>query len=139
MADVFTPEKRSQVMAAIRGKDTKPEVFVRSELHKQGLRFRKNDKRYPGKPDVLLPKYKTAVFVNGCFWHAHEGCDKFKMPKSRVSFWTEKFERNRARDKGNIQALEEMGWNVITVWNCELSGGLPDGLVERIKEGSAFG
>ncbi len=120
MADKFSKETRSYIMSRIRGKDTKPEIMVRSFLFSQGLRFRKNDKRYPGSPDVVLPKYNTVVFVHGCFWHLHEGCKHAKIPKSNVEYWEKKLYGNRERDARNKKELEDMGWNVITVWECEL-------------------
>lgn len=120
MADKFSKETRSYIMSRIRGKDTKPEILVRKYLFARGLRFRKNDKRYLGRPDVVLPKYKTAVFVHGCFWHLHEGCKYAKMPKSNVEYWEEKLYRNRERDARNQAELKAMGWTVLTVWECEL-------------------
>lgn len=118
--DTVTPEKRSFIMSRIRGCDTKPEELVRKSLFALGYRFRKNDKRYPGKPDVLLPKYRTAVFVNGCFWHGHQDCRLYVVPKSNVDFWKEKVARNAARDAATNEKLEEMGWHVLTVWECQL-------------------
>lgn len=120
MADVKTPEQRSRNMAAIKGKDTKPEMIVRKYLFSRGLRFRVQVRKLPGKPDIVLPKYKTAIFVNGCFWHGHEGCKYFRLPKSNVEFWKEKIERNLERDKESMQALFDLGWKVIRVWECEL-------------------
>lgn len=111
---------RSYTMSHIRSKDTSIEVMVRRYLFVQGFRFRKNDKRYPGHPDIVLPRWKTVVFVNGCFWHMHEGCTKHSMPKSNVEFWTAKLLRNRERDRVQHEQLEAMGWRVITVWECEL-------------------
>lgn len=122
MVDRFSRETRSQVMSRIRGKDTKPEILVRSYLFSRGLRFRKNDRRYPGSPDIVLPKYRTVVFVQGCFWHLHEGCRYAVMPKSNVDYWKKKLYGNRQRDERNRKELEEMGWNVITVWECQLKG-----------------
>lgn len=120
MVDKFTKETRSYVMSQIKGKDTKPEIIVRKYLFSKGLRFRKNDKRYPGSPDIVLPKYKTIVFVHGCFWHLHEGCKYAVMPKSNIEYWENKLYRNKERDKQNQEKLEEMGWNVIIVWECQL-------------------
>lgn len=120
MVDTFSKETRSYVMSRIKCKDTKPEIIVCSYLFSRGLRFRKNDKRYPGSPDIVLPKYKTIVFVHGCFWHLHEGCKYARIPKSNVDYWEKKLYRNRERDKHNQKELEKMGWNVITVWECEL-------------------
>ena len=120
MVDKFSKETRSYVMSRIRGKDTKPEVLVRKYLFSRGLRFRKNDKRYPGRPDIVLPKYKTAVFVHGCFWHLHEGCKYAVMPKSNVDYWEKKLYGNRERDARNQAELKEMGCTVLTVWECEL-------------------
>lgn len=120
MVDTFSKETRSYVMSRIKCKDTKPEIIVRSYLFSRGLRFRKNDKRYPGSPDIVLPKYKTIVFVHGCFWHLHERCKYARIPKSNVDYWEKKLYRNRERDKHNQKELEKMGWNVITVWECEL-------------------
>lgn len=120
MVDRVSKETRSYNMSRIRSKDTKPEIIVRSYLFSKGLRFRKNDKRYPGSPDIVLPKYNTIVFVHGCFWHLHEGCKYARMPKSNVEYWKKKLYRNRERDKHNQKELKEMGWKVITVWECEL-------------------
>ena len=120
MVDRVSKEARSYNMSRIRSKDTKPEILVRSYLFSRGLRFRKNDKRYPGSPDIVLPKYKTMVFVHGCFWHLHDGCKYARMPKSNVQYWEKKLYRNRERDEHNQKELEEMGWTVIIVWECEL-------------------
>ena len=120
MADTMTPEQRSRCMAAIKGKDTKPEMIVRKYLFSRGLRFRIQVKSLPGKPDIVLPKYNTVIFVNGCFWHGHEGCKYFRLPKSNVQFWEEKIERNVARDIRNEEALRSLGWRVIRVWECDI-------------------
>lgn len=120
MTDVMTPEQRSRCMAAIKGKDTKPEMIVRKYLFSRGLRFRVQVRKLPGNPDIVLPKYKTVIFVNGCFWHGHEGCKYFRLPKSNVEFWKEKIERNIERDRESMQALFDLGWKVIRVWECEL-------------------
>ena len=118
--DKITPEQRHYTMSRIRGKDTKPEILVRKYLFSEGFRFRKNDKRYPGHPDIVLPKYKTVVFVNGCFWHGHEGCKYYTIPKTNTDFWVAKVQRNQARDRSDIEKLSQMGWNVITIWECQL-------------------
>jgi len=121
----MTNDKRSKeeivsyVMSRNKGKDTKPEVIVRKYLFSRGLRFRKNDNRYPGHPDVVLPKYGVIIFIHGCFWHRHE-CAHFTMPKVRVEFWEAKFSRNKDRDARNAEILESSGWKVIVVWECEL-------------------
>lgn len=107
-------------MSRIKNKDTKPEEAVRKYLFSRGLRYRKNDKRFPGHPDIVLPKYKTIVFVNGCFWHMHENCSEFVMPKSNIDYWQPKLKRNKLHDEEITAALIDMGWNVITVWECEL-------------------
>lgn len=120
MADVKTLEQRSRNMAAIKGKDTKPEMIVRKYLFSRGLRFRVQVRKLPGNPDIVLPKYKTVIFVNGCFWHGHEGCKYFRLPKSNVGFWKEKIERNVARDVRNEAELKALGWHVIRVWECEI-------------------
>ena len=120
MVDRVSKETRSYNMSRIRSKDSTPEILVRSYLFSKGLRFRKNDKRYPGSPDVVLPKYKTIVFVHGCFWHLHKGCKYATMPKSNVDFWKKKLYTNRERDNRNQKELESMGWKVLTVWECEL-------------------
>lgn len=120
MADVHTPEQRSYNMSQIRGKNTKPEELVRKYLFSLGFRYRKNDSRLPGKPDIVLPKYKTVVFVNGCFWHGHEGCRYFVWPKNNAEFWKAKISGNIQRDRHNHQLLVDQGWNVIELWECEL-------------------
>jgi DNA mismatch endonuclease (patch repair protein) len=119
-------------MSHIRSKNTKPEELVLKYLFSRGLRYRKNDKRYPGKPDAVFPKYRTALFVNGCFWHSHEGCPGFVMPKSNLEYWKPKLERNIHRDEANIKALIADGWRVIVVWECELKKAVRDERLERL-------
>jgi DNA mismatch endonuclease (patch repair protein) len=121
--DHLTPEKRSWNMSRIKGKDTKPELLVRSLLHQAGYRFTVNgpkNKKLPGKPDIVLPKYKTVIFVHGCFWHRHPDCKGTTTPKTRTEWWQAKFDRNVSNDRKNQEALKEMGWNVIVIWECEL-------------------
>ena len=107
-------------MSRIRSSNTKPEEIVRKHLFSQGFRYRKNDKRYPGKPDIVLPKYKTIVFIHGCFWHSHIDCADFVQPKSNQDYWLQKLRRNKLRDADNIAELKNRGWDVIIVWECEL-------------------
>ena len=119
MADTKTPAERSENMSRIRSTNTKPEEIVRKYLFSHGFRYRKNDKRYPGKPDIVLPKYHTIIFVNGCFWHMH-GCSRSRLPRSNQEYWKPKIERNIQRDAENQQKLEADSWKVIVVWECEL-------------------
>ena len=118
--DVHSKEIRSYNMSRIKNKNTKPEEIVRKFLFSKGFRYRKNDKRLPGHPDIVLPKYKTVIFVNGCFWHGHEGCKYFVWPKSNEEFWRKKIGSNIERDEKNVNTLKQLGWNVLTVWECEL-------------------
>lgn len=111
--------ERSSLMARVKGKNTKPELLVRKELHRLGYRFRLHRRDLPGRPDIVLPKYKTAIFVHGCFWHRHPGCSKASTPKTRVDFWQDKFTTNMARDRRNEDALRSDGWQVLVVWECE--------------------
>lgn len=120
MVDTLSREKRSWNMSRIHGKDTKPELMLRSMLHQSGFRFRKNDKRLPGKPDIVLPKYRTVIFVNGCFWHRHSGCKYTYIPKTRQDFWFNKFENTIRRDKEMEKKLIKLEWQVIVTWECEL-------------------
>ena len=124
MLDKLTPSQRHRCMSRIRGKNTKPEILVRKGLHARGFRFRLQDRRLPGRPDIVLPKYGVAIMVNGCFWHGHKGCRYATMPKSNVEFWYAKIARNRHRDEVTTAHLEALGWTVITVWECELLGKL---------------
>ena len=119
MTDIISKEKRSWNMSRIKGKNTKPERIVRSLLHKMGYRFRLHRKDLPGKPDIVLPKYKTVIFVHGCFWHRHKGCKYAYNPKSRVDFWGRKFKGNVERDHKHKLQLEKNGWKVIVIWECE--------------------
>ena len=121
MVDTLTKEKRSWNMSRIKGKDTNPEIQLRSMLHKEGFRFRIHDNNLLGKPDIVLPRYRSVVFVNGCFWHRHKGCKFAYIPKSRLSFWKDKFEKTLARDKETVEGLVNDGWRVFTVWECELN------------------
>jgi DNA mismatch endonuclease (patch repair protein) len=119
MSDSISPERRSYNMSRVRGKDTKPEKLVRSVLHRLGFRFRKNVSELPGKPDIVLPKYKTIIFVHGCFWHQHEGCKKSHLPKSNVEFWANKLSKNVVRDRESKEKLISDGWSIFVVWECE--------------------
>lgn len=120
MPDVMTPQQRHVCMSHIRSKNTKPEQLVRQALWHKGFRYRLHVKDLPGKPDIVLPKYKAAIFINGCFWHGHEGCKDFVIPKSNTTFWLEKIGKNKERDARDETALTSAGWKVITIWECEL-------------------
>lgn len=120
MADVHTPEQRSYNMSKVRSKDTKPELLVRKFLHAHGFRYRLHDKKLPGKPDIVLPKYKTIIFVHGCFYHGHEGCSYFVVPKTRTDWWHNKINGNKRRDTENEAKLVAEKWKVITIFECEL-------------------
>lgn len=120
MADNHTQDQRSYNMSRIRSNNTAPEKIVRSYLFSKGLRFRKNDKRYPGHPDIVLPKYNTIVFVHGCFWHRHEGCRYATTPSTNAKYWQRKFQMNVSRDKRDQELLERMGWHVLIIWECQL-------------------
>ena len=120
MADIHDKKTRSFNMSRIRNKNTKPEEIVRKYLFTHGLRYRKNDKRYPGHPDIVLPKYKTVIFVHGCFWHMHDGCARATLPASNIEFWNKKLTANVERDAKEKSELEAMGWRVFIVWECQL-------------------
>ena len=121
MTDRLTPTQRHYVMSRIHGKGTKPELKVRQWLWRHGYRYRLNVKSVPGKPDIVMRRYRTAVFVNGCFWHGHDDCDKFKIPQTNREFWVNKIKRNQERDKKNYQVLHDNGWQVIVIWECQLT------------------
>lgn len=120
MVDRFSKEQRSSIMSKIKSQDTRIEKLVRNWLFSYGYRYRKNDRRLPGTPDIVIPKYKTVIFIHGCFWHKHEKCRYSNIPKTRTEFWMNKFNRNIERDKKKVALLEAMGWNVIVIWECEL-------------------
>jgi DNA mismatch endonuclease (patch repair protein) len=120
MADVHTKEIRSYNMSRIKGKNTKPEMLVRTFLHANGYRYKLHDKSLPGKPDIVLPKYRTVIFVHGCFWHGHKNCRYFVVPKTRTEWWLNKINGNTANDTKAIKALKKDGWRIITIWECNL-------------------
>ncbi|MFZ5552096.1 MAG: very short patch repair endonuclease [Bacteroidota bacterium] len=120
MADVHSKEIRSFNMSRIKGKDTKPEMLVRKFLFSNGIRYRLHDKKLPGKPDMVFPKYKKVVFIHGCFWHGHENCKYFVVPKTRTEWWLNKINSNKKKDIESVYALKKQGWKVITIWECEL-------------------
>ncbi len=140
MVDVVDQATRSRMMAGIRGRDTKPEIAVRRALHAAGFRFRLHDRRLPGRPDLVLPRYRVAIFVHGCFWHRHAGCRFATTPATRPDFWQQKFEANVTRDVQQREALITSGWRVVTVWECALRGGShgewAEALASWIKDGS---
>lgn len=144
MSDHVEPETRSRIMRAVGSAGTRPELAVRRSLHSLGFRYRINDKRYPGSPDIVLPRFATVIFVHGCFWHKHEGCTKARLPKTNTGFWQAKQDKNAERDRKNIAELESKGWQVIVVWQCEISNrakreGRLNKLVKEIRsaDGSA--
>jgi DNA mismatch endonuclease Vsr len=118
--DTLTKEERSEIMGRVHSKDTRPEMVVRRLVHSLGYRYRLHRKGLPGKPDMAFPGRKKVIFIHGCFWHRHEGCALARMPKSRVDFWNQKLEGNKARDQRNVQLLRDAGWGVLTVWECQL-------------------
>lgn len=120
MADVHNKATRSYNMSRIKSKDTKPEILVRKFLFSKGFRFKLHDKKLPGKPDVVLPKYKTVIFIHGCFWHGHKGCKYFVVPKTRTQWWLNKINTNKKHDAENKQLLKKAGWTIITLWECNL-------------------
>ena len=128
----MTPEQRHKNMAAIRASSTKPEMIVRKYLWGHGFRYRLNHKRLPGKPDIVLRKYRTCIFVNGCFWHKHEGCKYFVIPKTRTEFWLNKVNRNQERDIEVKKKLASMGWHSITIWECELKPNKKDATLQSL-------
>ena len=133
MADVVSPEVRSRMMSGIRGKDTKPEMIVRHGLHAMGFRYRLHDKKLPGKPDLVLPKYRVVIFVHGCFWHMHD-CKYFKWPKTRAEFWREKIQRNVERDTVALRDLASEGWRIAVVWECALKNSIqPAAVLSELK------
>ena len=136
MVDNISKEKRSHVMSLVKQKNTGPEVAVRSFLHRRGFRFRLHDKTLPGKPDIVLPKYHTVIFVHGCFWHGHKTktCKLARIPKSRVEFWQTKIFSNAKRDRNHVKKLKALGWNVLIIWECEIGNEKSlASLAERLK------
>lgn len=119
--DHLSPQKRSWNMSRIKSKNTKPEVIVRSLLHKMGYRFRLHRNDLPGKPDIVLPKYKTVIDIRGCFWHRHQGCPKATTPKTNSEYWNKKFQKNVERDRINEEKLSKLGWKIIVIWECEMN------------------
>lgn len=130
MADIVSKKTRSRMMSSIRGKDTKPEMVVRKYLHAHGFRYRLHDKKLPGKPDLVLKKYNVVIFINGCYWHRHEGCELATTPSTNTAFWTNKFEKTKQRDIRNINTIHALGWRTVTVWECALRG---QGLTRTLK------
>lgn len=132
--DIWSKRKRSEVMSRIKGKNTKPEMILRSQLFKRGFRFRVNKKDLPGKPDIVLPKFRTAIFVHGCFWHYHKDCREGRIPSTNTKFWKQKLERNIAKDEKNVEALKIKEWNVVVVWECEIENNLEKTFKYLIKQ-----
>ena len=129
----MTPQQRHDCMSHIRSRNTKPEVLLRKELHRLGYRYRINVRKLPGTPDIVLAKYRTCIFVNGCFWHGHQGCSKFVMPKTNECFWEDKIRNNRERDLKNTMMLEAADWKVITIWECQLKKDVFEDTVSNIR------
>ena len=122
MTDTVSPAKRSQMMSLIRSKDTKPELVIRKGLHRLGFRYRLHNNKLPGSPDLVFSKYNAICFIHGCFWHGHEDCNLYRLPKSRVAFWRDKIQNNKERDKRNIDYLLANGWRVCIIWECSIKG-----------------
>ncbi|RXV64715.1 very short patch repair endonuclease [Roseovarius sp. A46] len=136
MADIVGPETRSRMMSAIRGRDTRPELFLRKNLHKRGFRYRLQARDLPGRPDLVFPRYKAVLFAHGCFWHMHD-CRLFKWPRTRREFWRSKLEANRSRDERNLAALAHASWRIGVVWECSLKGPArrdPEEIIDQCAE-----
>ena len=133
MPDVLTPDQRHRNMVAIHSASTKPELKLRQALWRLGFRYRVNDKRLPGKPDIVLPKYRTVIFIHGCFWHGHRDCKFYTVPKTNTEFWTAKVARNQERDQEVWRQLEAKGWSVIIVWECQLKKAALDETIGRVR------
>ena len=133
MSDVLNPQQRHRCMSHIRSKATKPEMTVRKWLWAHGYRYRLNVKSVPGKPDIVMRKYRTAIFVNGCFWHGHEGCKQFVLPKTNTAFWQAKIARNRERDRCSYNILVQNGWQVIVVWECQLTSKILENTMRQVE------
>lgn len=131
--DIWTKEKSSEVMSKIRSKNTKSEMMLRKYLYSKGLRYRINYKKLPVKPDIVLSKYKLAIFVNGCFWHGHDNCKIAHIPKTNMDFWKNKIKKNKTRDEVNILKIISLGWNVYTVWECEIKNQNLEGIYKKIN------
>ena len=130
--DTVSKKKRSEIMSHVTGKETEPEIMVRKFLFAQGLRYRKNVKRLSGTPDIVLQKYKTAIFVNGCFWHGHKGCKYSRLPSTNVTYWENKIKTNIERDKRKILELEKLGYKVLTIWQCQLKASVREYFLNRL-------
>jgi DNA mismatch endonuclease (patch repair protein) len=131
MADVFTPEKRSWIMSRVRGRDTRPEILVRSFVHRMGYRFRTHRRELPGNPDIVLRRHGKAILVHGCFWHGHKYCPRSRRPTTNEIFWSDKLDANKRRDKRFRQALRRLGWKVLVVWECETKK--PEQLLRKLE------
>ena len=134
MSDTLTRDQRHHIMAAIHSASTKPELELRKALWLQGLRYRINDNRLPGKPDIVFPRYRTVIFVHGCFWHGHKNCSKYVIPKTNTDFWTAKIARNQERDQEVWRKLEAKGWSVIVIWECQLKKAVLAQTVTMVQE-----
>lgn len=134
MADIYSKEKRSYLMSLIRSQNTKPEIMVRKYLFNKGFRFRVNVKKLPGTPDIVLPKYRTVIFIHGCFWHGHGNCKLAKQPRHNKEYWIPKLENNKMRDQENRVQLETLGWKVLVIWECEIKKNKIQEIMEKIKE-----
>ena len=132
MTDIHSKETRSYNMSRIRAKNTKPELLVRKFLFSKGFRYRLHDKKLPGKPDIILPKYKIVIFINGCFWHGHDGCKKAKLPATRTEWWGEKISKNIGNDQKVREALTIAKWKIITIWQCSLKGDWQNQLISDL-------
>lgn len=130
--DIWDKKKRSEVMSKIRSKNTKPEILLRKAVFSKGLRYRINYKKLPGKPDIVFPKYKTVIFVHGCFWHGHKNCKIAHIPKSNINFWKNKIEKNKERDGLNYERITHLGWKIVVVWECQISKKTIQELAENI-------
>lgn len=139
--DIFSKTKRSDIMSRVKSKNTKPEILIRKELHKKGYRFRLHNKNISGSPDLVLPKYKTVVFIHGCFWHQHPGCKKSTHPKQNADFWKNKLDKNIERDARVVNELKDQGWKVIVVWECAIKKDLVnavDNIDAALRSGLRF-